>query len=115
MIIYYNPECSKCQQALEILENNSCEISIRNYLSDPPTVKELKELTALLNCRPADITRRKEPLFVENYEGRDLTDETLYEILAANPILIERPIVINGDKAIIGRPPELVINLLQAE
>ena len=112
MIVYYNPDCSKCKEAIEILEGEGCNFEIRNYLQQPPTVIELKELTSRLNCSPHEITRKKEPLYLEKFEGKNLSTEELYEVLSANPILIERPIVIEGTKAIIGRPPILIKNLI---
>jgi arsenate reductase len=112
MIIYYNPDCSKCNEALDLLKQNHCELNIRNYLTDPPSVKELKELLAKLKCAPFDIVRKKEPLFENNYAGKTLSDEEWLKVLSENPILIERPIVINGNKAIIGRPPHLVLDLV---
>jgi arsenate reductase len=113
MIIFYNPECSKCQAALDILNQNSCAVEIRNYLQIPPTVEELKALMNLLNCKPLDIVRKKETLFVENYEGKVLNDEEVFALLAEHPVLIERPIVIDGQRAVIGRPPELVIDFIR--
>ncbi len=113
MIIYYNPECSKCNLALGILKKNNCQVEIREYLKIPPSIEELKELIKLLGCKPFDVVRKGEPLFLEKFLGKIISDEEWYFILSNNPILIERPIVIDGDKAIIGRPPELVINLIR--
>jgi arsenate reductase (glutaredoxin) len=113
MIIYYNPDCSKCKEAIEIMEHEGCRFEIRNYLEKPPTVLELKELTRLLNCSPYDITRKKEPLYLEQFEGKNLNTKELYDVLSANPILIERPIVIDGVRAIIGRPPTLIRDLIK--
>lgn len=112
MIIYFNPDCSKCNEAVYLLKQNSCEFTLRNYLIDPPSVSELKELLSKLKCKPLDITRKKEPLFEEEYADKTLSDDEWIKVLSENPILIERPIVINNDKAIIGRPPQLVLNLI---
>ena len=112
MIIYHNTRCSKSREALELLKENNCEIQIRDYLNIPPSKKELKEILSLLNCKPLDIVRKNETLFVEEYKGKTITDAKWIDILSKNPILIERPIVIDGDKAVIGRPPKLVIDLI---
>jgi arsenate reductase (glutaredoxin) len=113
MIIYYNPECSKCNEALGYLNSNNCEIEIRNYLTDPPTENELKELLQKLDCKAIDLVRQTEPLFIEKYSGRNCSDEEWIHILAQNPILIQRPIIVDGKKAIIGRPPTLVLELIK--
>jgi arsenate reductase len=72
MIIYFNPDCSKCNEALDLLKQNHCELNIRNYLTEPPAPSELKELLHKLQCTPLDIVRKKEPLFIEKFEGRVL-------------------------------------------
>src|SRR5262245_50254186 len=112
MVLYFNPECSKCNEALDLLKSNSCEVEIRNYLNQPPSVSELRELVSKLGCKVTDIIRTKEPLFQDNYTGGDLSDEKWLEVLSKHPILIERPILISGNKAIVGRPPKLVLDLL---
>jgi arsenate reductase (glutaredoxin) len=115
MIIYFNPECSKCNSALDLLSENNCEIQIREYLKDPPSVDELKSLISLLNCKAIDIVRKKEPLYLERFDGKKLSENEILQILSENPILIERPIVIDCNNAIIGRPPELVLKLLKKD
>ncbi|HOZ88239.1 MAG TPA: arsenate reductase family protein [Bacteroidia bacterium] len=115
MIIYYNPDCSKCREAHEILEKNNCNIQIRNYLVDPPTEKELKELIEKLGCKAIDIVRKSEPLFTERFHDKDLTDTEWLKVLSENPVLIERPIVIDGQRAILGRPPSLVLQLVPGQ
>lgn len=112
MILYFNPDCSKCHEAVDLLQQNSCEFSIRNYLTDPPSVNELKELITKLKCSPVDLVRKKEPLFEEKYRSKTLTDEQWLNVLSENPVLIERPILINHNMAIIGRPPQLVLNIV---
>lgn len=113
MLIYYNPECSKCKEAVQLLEENKCEVTLRNYLQDPPSAEELKALLQKLGCKATDIVRKKEFLFIENYEGKTFSEEEWLKILSENPVLIERPIVVNGAEAIIGRPPVLVLDLLK--
>lgn len=110
--ILYNPRCSKCREALSFLEGESCEIEIIEYLKDIPTKKELKAILAKLGLKAVDIVRKKEDLFLKKFQNKKFTNEEWIQILLENPILIERPIVIDGYKAIVGRPPELVIDLL---
>lgn len=112
MIIYFNPNCSTCNEALDLLKQNNCEFTIRNYLSHPPTVAELNELVTKLHCKPIEIVRKKEALYQQNYASKQLSHDEWLQILSSHPILIERPIVINGSKAIIGRPPVLVLEIL---
>lgn len=110
--ILYNPRCSKCREALSLLEGESCEIEIVEYLKDSLTKKELKMILSKLGLKAFDIVRQKEELFIKKFQKKKFTNEEWIQILLENPILIERPIVIDGYKAIIGRPPELVIDLV---
>lgn len=113
MIIYHNPRCSKSREALELLNKNKCDFEVREYLKVPPTKKELKDLIAKLGCKPIDIVRKKEELFIKKFKDKKFTDAEWIQILSEYPVLIERPIVIDGYKAVIGRPPELVIELVR--
>jgi arsenate reductase len=113
MIIFHNTRCSKSREALGLLEKGNCEIEIRDYLNLPPSKKELKEILTMLKCKPIDIVRKNEPLYLEKYDGKKITDAKWLEILNKNPILIERPIVIDGERAVIGRPPKLVVDLIK--
>jgi len=112
--IYHNPRCSKSRSALGLLEKNGADFEIIEYLKTPPTATQLAELCQKLDVGPTAIIRSQEALFKEL--GLSLTDERSpqewFEILAANPKLIERPIVVNGKQAVIGRPPERVLDLL---
>jgi arsenate reductase len=112
MIIYHNPRCSKSREALKILNSTYCKIEIREYLKYPPTKKELKELLAKLGCKAFDIVRKKEPLFIKKFLNKKFTESEWIQILLEHPKLIQRPIVIDGYKAVIGRPPELVLELI---
>ena len=112
MIIYYNARCSKCREALHLLEDANCEFEIREYLKVPPTKIEIKELLQKLNCNPIDIVRKNEPLFIEKFKDKKISKTQWIQLLSENPILIERPIVIDGDKAVIGRPPILVLDFV---
>lgn len=110
--IYHNPRCSKSRQGKEILENSNCEFEIINYLEKPPTIAELKNLIQLLNISPIQLIRKGESVWKENYKGKTLTDAQIVEAMATHPKLIERPIVVNGNKAVIGRPPMLIKDLI---
>ncbi len=111
--ILYNPRCSKCREALHLLEGESCEIEIVEYLKKSITKKELKNILAKLGLKAFDIVRKKEPLYLKKFKHKTFANEEWIQLLIENPILIERPIVIDGYKAVIGRPPELVVDLLQ--
>jgi len=100
--IYHNPRCQKSRTALQHIESLDTDIKIVEYLKNPPTVKELKEVLELLQLKPLDIVRKKEPLF-SDYKDGSYTEAQWIKILVENPILIERPIVIKGGKAIIAR------------
>jgi arsenate reductase len=111
--LYYNPRCSKCREALCMLEEKGIKAELVEYLTTPPTEKELKEVLRKLGLKPMDIIRTKEPLFVEKYKGKKKTDAEWIKILSKNPILIERPIAIEGNKAIVGRPPQNIFTILK--
>jgi len=113
MIIYYNPKCSKCREALGLLEGENCEVEIRNYIAEPPSKKELKELLKKLGIKAFDLVRTKEQLYKDKYEGKKLSNDQWVKILIDHPELIERPIVVDGEKALIGRPPVLVLDLVK--
>lgn len=111
--IYHNSRCSKSRQTLEILKNNNCDIQIIEYLKSPPTFQELEDVLDKLNFEPRDLMRKGEKIYKEeNLSNASLTNNTLIEKMILNPILIERPIVISGDKVVIGRPPEKVLEII---
>ena len=112
MELYHNPRCGKSRNALAILQEKGIEPKIREYLKVPPTKAELETIISKLGIRPYDLIRRGEAVFKENFKGKDLNDEAWIEAMVANPILIERPIFVHGDNAVIGRPPENVLELL---
>jgi len=113
MIIYYNPECSKCREAVVLLEQNSCGITLREYLKEPPTEEELNELLGKLGCQAIDIVRKTEPLYLEKFGNAEMTHSQWIRVLSENPVLIERPIIIDGERALIGRPPLLALELVK--
>jgi len=111
--IYHNPRCSKSRQTLALLKERDIEPVIVDYLNNPLTKKELKTITTMLNCTVRDIIRRSESEFKENnLKDQQLSDDDLYDAIVKMPKLLQRPIVVNGEKAAIGRPPEDVLSIL---
>ncbi|MGB0891756.1 MAG: arsenate reductase (glutaredoxin) [Flavobacteriaceae bacterium] len=110
--IYHNNRCSKSRCGVEILENSGKEFEIVKYLDNVPSEKELIEIISLLNITPIDLVRKNEKIWKENYKGKELSDTQVIKAMIENPKLIERPIVINGKKAIIGRPPESILEII---
>ena len=111
--IYHNPRCSKSRNTLALLQDNGVEPVIVEYLKTPPNEAELKEILHKLGLKPEQIVRKGEDVYKQDYAGKALTDEQWLNALAENPILIERPIVVSGDRAVLGRPPENVLALIR--
>jgi len=112
-IIYHNPRCSKSRASLALLEQNNIEPQIVEYLKNTPDKETLQRVISLLGCSPRDIIRTGQSEYRENQlDNPELSDEQLINAMLEHPILIERPIIIQGDKAVIGRPPENVLQLL---
>jgi len=112
LIIYHNNRCSKSRCALELIEKKTKKFQIVEYLKNPPTEKELKNILQKLGMQAEDIIRKKETLFTDKFEGKKLTNDQWIKILVKNPILIERPIIVKGNKAVIGRPVENINQIL---
>ena len=111
--IYHNPRCSKSRQTLALLEENGVTPEVILYLETTPSLAELKAIIAKLGVNVRDILRKGEDAFKEqNLSNRDLSDDQLLAAMLATPKLIERPIVVKGDKAVVGRPPENVLTLI---
>jgi len=112
--MFHNPRCSKSRQTMAILEERGVDIHVIDYLNSPPNMEFLEEVLAKLNVEPLDIIRTKETLFKELglTKKDERTREEWLEILVKHPKLIERPIVIRGGRAVIGRPPENALTLL---
>ncbi|NND64304.1 MAG: arsenate reductase (glutaredoxin) [Flavobacteriaceae bacterium] len=110
--IYHNPRCRKSREALQILEEQNESIEIVKYLENPPSVEELESILKLLQKIPSEIVRTNEALWKENFRDKNLSGKKLIEVLSKNPKLIERPIVIKNDRAVIGRPPENIKKIL---
>ena len=112
--IYHNPRCSKSRQTLLILNSRpDCETEIIEYLKNPPSHQQLKAIVEMLSINPIDLMRKNEaPYKSENLGSQDLSTDALIAKMIEHPILIERPIVVTGNKAAIGRPPEQVLDIL---
>lgn len=110
--IYHNNRCSKSRSGLEILEKSGKDFEVVKYLEDVPSQKELTNILKLLKIKPIEIVRKNESIWKENFKGKDLSDEEVVLAMIENPKLIERPIVINGNKAVIGRPAEKIIEII---
>ena len=109
--IYHNPKCSKSRQTLALLGGRGIEPEIIEYLKTPPTAAELKNILAMLGKAPRDLLRTKDAKEA-GLDDPALDDEALIKAMVANPIVIERPIVVNNGKAAVGRPPESVLDIL---
>ncbi len=113
VIIYHNPRCSKSRATLALLREKGIEPRIVEYLKTPPSREELEAILARLGMQPRDLMRKKEKIYKElGLDNPDLSRDQLIDAMLENPILIERPIVVFGDKAAIGRPPEKVLEIL---
>lgn len=112
MKIYHNPRCSKSRQTLQLINNSGKKIEIIEYLNEPPTFEELKSIIKLLGITPEQLLRKNESIFKEQFKGKIYSDDEWIQIMIEHPKLIERPIVIEGKKAVLGRPPENVLELL---
>lgn len=110
--IYHNPRCGKSREGLAILQESKLPFEIVNYLENPLSKDELTDIIKLLGIPPIDLVRKKETIWKENYKGKKLSDSEIIAAMIENPKLIERPIVINNNKAVIGRPPELIKPIL---
>lgn len=111
--IYHNPNCSKSRQTLELLRERGVEPIIIHYLETPPDEGTLQHLIQLMEMEPLDLVRKKEDLFQELAIEKTRPDpQQLIRIMVENPILIERPIVVKGNRAVIGRPPDRVLTLI---
>jgi arsenate reductase len=111
VVIYHNPRCGKSRDTLALLTERKLEVEVIEYLKSPPTVAELTQVLGKLGKRAVDIVRKKEAQ-ESGIDVKALSEADLIKALVANPIAIERPIVVNGSKAALGRPPESVLQIL---
>ena len=112
MQIFHNPRCSKSRQTLQLIVDAAQEIEVIEYLQNPPTAEQLRNVVALLDLTARDLVREGEVVFRDlDVDLSALSDDAVIELIVANPILMQRPIVVGNGKAIIGRPPENVLEL----
>ena len=112
MKIYHNPRCRKSRETLTLIEEAGVEPEIILYLENPPTARELKAILSKLGIPAEQLVRKSEAIYKEKYKGKKLTEAQWIKAMIAHPKLIERPIVVEGKKAVLGRPPEQVNELL---
>lgn len=112
MKIYHNPRCTKSRQTLALIEEKGQEVEIVEYLKNIPSKAELEDVIKKLGITPYQLLRRNEADFKENFKGKDLSDSEWIDAMLQYPKLIERPIVVKDQKAVLGRPPENVLDLL---
>jgi arsenate reductase len=110
--IYHNPRCSKSREALNILEAETTDFTVIKYLDEELNAKELSDIIKLLSIKPIELIRKNESLWKENFKNLTFTDKELIDVMIKNPKLIERPIVVNGNKAVVGRPPEKILDVI---
>jgi arsenate reductase len=110
--IYHNPRCSKSRQTLELLKGKGIEPEVNLYLDSPPSAEKLTDLLQKLKLKADQLVRKSEAYYKENLKGLEITENELIEVMIKNPKLIERPIVVAGDRAAIGRPPEAVLEII---
>lgn len=111
MKIYHNPRCRKSRETLQIIQEKGVEVEIIEYLNDVPTKAELKALLKKLGIPAEALLRKGEAIFKEQFKGKTLSEDAWIEAMIQNPKLIERPIVVKGDQAVLGRPPQNVLAL----
>lgn len=110
--IYHNNRCSKSRSGLEIVEQSGKPFEVVKYLENVPSEKELKDIIKLLGIKPIELVRKNEAIWKDNFKGKDLSDAEIIKAMVENPKLIERPIVVNGNKAVLGRPPETILDII---
>ena len=110
--IYHNPRCSKSREGIEILETYGAPFKVVKYLEDTPDKAQVANLIKLLGISPIELVRKNEAIWKTEFKGKDLSDDEIITAMANNPKLIERPIVIKGNKAVIGRPASKILTIL---
>lgn len=110
--IYHNPRCRKSREGLEVLKESGEDFQIREYLKEPVTEEELIEVLEKLNMAPIELVRTEEKIWKENYKGKDLSDRELVRVMVENPKLIQRPVVVKDNSAVVGRPASKISELI---
>jgi len=111
--IYHNPRCGKSRNCLALMDKLDQDYEIISYLTESPDFDQLNSLLEKLNMKPIELVRSKEKIWIESYKGKELTDNQIIQAMVDNPILIERPIVVRGNKAIVGRDLEKLVSFLE--
>ncbi len=111
MKIYYNARCSKCREALEIIRRNGKEPEIIEYMKDGFSEEGLTELISKLGIMAADLVRTAEPVYAEKYKAKKMSEKQWIKAMLKYPQLVQRPIVVDGKRVVLGRPPEKVLEL----
>lgn len=112
MEFYHNSRCRKSREALALLEEKGIDLNVVQYLKDPLSEEVLKSIISKLGISPLDLVRKGEAVYKEQFKGKNFSDDQWIKIMIENPKLIERPIFVNGDNAVIGRPPEDVLRIV---
>ena len=110
--IYHNNRCRKSREGLQMIQESNQPYVILDYISDPLTANELKEIITILNIAPIDLIRKNESVWKSDFKGKKLSDQQLIDAMAAHPKLIERPIIIHNNKGVIGRPKDRILEVL---
>ncbi len=110
--IYHNNRCSKSRNGLKLLEESGKDFTVVKYLENTLSFDQLKNIITLLGIKPIELVRTNEAIWKSNYKGKTLSDKEIIQAMVDNPKLIERPIVINGKKAVIGRPSENIYKII---
>ncbi|MES2748148.1 MAG: arsenate reductase (glutaredoxin) [Bacteroidota bacterium] len=110
--IYHNPRCGKSRDCLAFIQNSNQEFEVIKYLETPLSFTDLKEIIKKLHIKPIELIRQKESAWIDQFKNKTLTDTQIIQAMVDFPILIERPIAINGDKAVIARPFEKINEIL---
>lgn len=111
--ILHNPRCRKSREGLAVLEDSGMDFKIRKYLDDKLNEDELKAIIFKLDIHPKDLIRKTEAVWKESYKGKSMSDDELITAMVEHPKLIERPIVIHNNKAVVGRPSNLILSIIK--
>ncbi len=111
MTIYHNPRCRKSREGLDILKASGKEFEIIEYLKHPISEEKLREIIEKLQINPLDLVRKNEAIWKSDFKGKSMTDQQIISAMVRHPKLIERPIVVKGNRAVVGRPSEKIHGL----
>lgn len=110
--IYHNPRCSKSRECLAFIENSEHELEIINYIQNPLKYRELQQIIKKLKLKPIELVRQNEPVWKEYFEGQTLTEKEVIHAMVKFPVLMQRPIAVKGEKAVIARPLEKIKTII---